>query len=131
MVYCDINDIKILTNFIDFNENTIPSATQVNNWIYIISSEITIASKKNKIDINNLNDDQKNILKKYCSEGVAGMVLNVLLNNNQTEGTQANFYKIEYEKFLKNIKSFLIEDSFSPTGSGIDNEIEEKDDFVF
>ncbi len=130
MTFCEIDDVTFLTNFLDFNDNTIPSANQVNNWIYIISSEITIALKKNKIDINKLNDDQKNILKKYCSEGVSGMVLNVLLNNNQTEGSQANFYKIEYEKFIKNIKYFLIEDGFSPTGSGIDNEIEEKNDFV-
>lgn len=100
-MYCNANDVALLLGIDEFNNNTNPSITRVNEIINLITAEIDF--NKNMYNFNsNINE---NLFRKKCAVGVAGTILLTYMNNTQTSGTQANEYIKEYKEFLNSFKA--------------------------
>jgi len=117
-------DVAIFIGYNSFSTTTIPTAIQVESLIDLIESEIKLKLDDKNIDITG-NTDLINVVKKYTCMGVAGLILNSYLNNNQNEGSQSSYFKSEYEKFLNNIENYLKikNNKFEPSSNFLDGTI--------
>lgn len=114
------NDVAILIGYNTFSTTTIPTIAQVESIIVLVESEISHFIVKYNIE---LNDNVNAIIKKNGAMGVAGIILNSYLNNNQTEGSQATYFKNEYKNFITNIKK-IVTKTFEPSSNYTDGTIE-------
>ena len=115
-MYCTSSDVASFLNFVEFNANTSPTLTQVNNLITMISDEIDYYAKINSITFKS---SDLSLLKKKTAVGVAGLISITFLNNNQSAGSLTNEFLKEYRDFLANFNNFFKQGKINKISSNV------------
>lgn len=98
MGFCSVSDIEFLTR-VDYDSNTVPTDSQIEEWIDIFSNEIENKLTEKGISIPISTDKFYSTLRKVVSFAVAG----VILRQNNNEDNLGSYYFEQYKLFIEEI----------------------------
>ncbi len=98
MGFCSVNDIEFLTR-VDYDSTTVPTDSQIEEWIDIFSNEIENKLTEKGISIPISTDKFYSTLRKVVSFAVAG----VILRQNNNEDNLGSYYFEQYKLFIEEI----------------------------
>jgi len=98
MGFCSVSDIEFLTR-VDYDSTTVPTDSQIEEWIDIFSNEIENKLTEKGISIPISTDKFYSTLRKVVSFAVAG----VILRQNNNEDNLGSYYFEQYKLFIEEI----------------------------
>lgn len=98
MGFCSVNDIEFLTR-VDYDSTTVPTDSQIEEWIDIFSNEIENKLTEKGISIPISTDKFYSTLRKVVSFAVAGLIL----RQNNNEDNLGSYYFEQYKLFIEEI----------------------------
>lgn len=105
MAYCTSADVGVLLQQ-DFNENTQPTAVQVDSIIEQTTGEIDSILLSKSVSLPISDSTTLQLMKKYCSFGSACTTgFTYFRNNESVNDSQPNFYCNGYKEFLEQLKT--------------------------
>lgn len=101
MGFCSIGNVESLTRM-EYNTNTQPTSTQVQEWIDIFSNEIENILTERGIPVPGTSDKFYSTLTKIVSFAVAGIILN---QSSSEQNNIGNYYFEEYKNFIQDVSN--------------------------